>query len=109
MRIAMRRTILVTALALSFVACSEADSDGSRLYDNSDLVLVTGYTAKETCSCLFVMEQSEEFCARWTRADPAVATAHADFKRKRVTASALGFWDATARYVGEQDGCVLVP
>lgn len=96
-------------VAFAAAACSGVGEDGSRLYGNSDLVLVTGYTAKETCSCVFVMEQSEEFCRRWTRAAPDIATAHVDFENKTVKASALAFWDSTARFVDDRHGCVLVP
>lgn len=96
-------------LLVALSACSGVAEDGSRLYDNSDLELVTGYTAKETCSCLFVMEQSEDFCQRWTTASPAIATAHVDRENKRVHASALALWDATARFVDERRGCVLEP
>lgn len=108
-RILMRPKLVLLLLAFSAAACSDVGEDGSRLYGNSDLVLVTGYTAKETCSCVFVMEQSEEFCQRWTQAAPAIATAHVDFEKKTVKASALSFWDATARFVDERHGCELVP
>jgi len=77
-----------------------------RVYNNSDLTLVAHYTAKETCSCLFVLEQPEAFCRAWTRYDPPISSWTADGKTKTVEASAL-FSKAKARYVSERDGCVL--
>lgn len=102
----MGRAIFILALGVA-AACSGVQEDGSRLYDDSDLELVTGYTAKETCSCVFVMEQSEEFCRQWTRAAPAIAVAHVDREARVVHASALALWDATARFVDDRRGCVL--
>jgi hypothetical protein len=77
-----------------------------RVYNNPDLQLVAHYTAKETCSCLFVLEQPEEFCRAWTRYDPPVASWSVDRAAKRVEASAL-FEKAHARYANERDGCVI--
>lgn len=102
----MGRLALALLLGLT-VACSGVQEDGSRLYEDSDLELVTGYTAKEFCSCVFVMEQSEDFCRQWTRAEPAIAVAHVDRDAKAVHASALSLWDATARFVDDRRGCVL--
>jgi hypothetical protein len=78
-----------------------------RQYRNGDLDLVSAYTAKEACSCIFVIEQSDEFCRAWTRANPAVAGFTVDRAAKTVTSSALLFWGARARFVGEKFGCVL--
>lgn len=76
-------------------------------YDNNDLQLVTGYTAKDFCSCLFVMEQTEAYCRAWTKASPAVARIRIDERRKVVSASAAILWGAEARFVDAQQGCVL--
>ena len=104
----MRRLLTLLALPVLF-ACSGTAEDGSRLYDNSDLELITGYTAKEMCSCLFVMERPEDFCRAWTKANPAIASAQVDLEAKVVRSSALSFWDATARFVDDRTGCVLEP
>lgn len=82
-------------------------SDRQRPYDNNDLQLITGYTAKETCSCLFVMEQDEAFCRAWTRASPQVATWKADPEKKTVEAAAGFLWSARARFVSAREGCVV--
>lgn len=93
--------VLVGAAALS---CGSA---GPRPYDNNDLQLVTAYTAKDFCSCMFVMEQSEDYCRRWTAADPAVATVRVDSKARAVETAAVLLWGARARFVNEREGCVL--
>lgn len=90
-------------LPLLFAACS---TEG-RLYDNNDLVLATTYTAKEACSCVFVMHQSEDHCRAWTKANPNVATFTVDRASKSVRSSALFFWGARARLVNERQGCVV--
>jgi hypothetical protein len=96
-----RASIVLLAGLLLSTACATG-----RVYRNDDLTLVTSYTAKETCSCLFVLEQPEEFCRTWTRYDPPVVAWTADQATKTVTATTL--WvHARARRVSERDGCVL--
>jgi len=80
-----------------------------RTYDNSLFELASGFAAKETCSCRFVMQRDEAFCEEWVRVSPDVAKARVDEEAKVVTARALGMGKATDRYVDEQLGCVLDP
>ncbi|EAU65935.1 hypothetical protein, partial [Stigmatella aurantiaca] len=82
----MKRAVLFGAWALALGAC---DSSPRRLYDNNDLQLVTAYTAKDACSCLFVAEQEESFCRSWVKASPAVAHLRVDAEKKVVETSAL--------------------
>lgn len=102
----MRRalTLVAAAAMFAFLSCS---GEGPRQYDNNDLQLISGYTAKELCSCLFVMEMDEPYCRAWTKASPAVADARIDLEKKTVEAGALLFWGRTARYVDADFGCVL--
>ncbi|HYO53707.1 hypothetical protein [Archangium sp.] len=98
--------------ALGVLACAAALSCGrgdtvQRPYDNNDLQLVTSYTAKDFCSCLFVMQMSEDYCRRWTAASPAVATVRVDYKERSVQTAAALLWGEKARFVSERDGCVL--
>ena len=104
----MTRT-LVTTVALSLLALFGVAGCGSegRIYDNNDLELATSYTAKEVCSCFFVMEQSEEYCRAWTKASPDVADFSIDTEAKRVSSTALLFWSASAKFTGPEFGCVL--
>lgn len=95
--------LLACALGL---ACGQSDLV-RRPYDNNDLQLVTSYTAKDFCSCVFVMQMSEEYCRRWTAASPAVATVHVDYRDKSVSTAAALLWGAKARFLNERDGCQL--
>ena len=74
------------------------------------------YYAKELCSCLFVVGQSEEECLRYVRHDlgalddaPVIDTdddATIDYETRSVTVALL-LNTATARYQGERLGCRL--
>lgn len=92
---------LVLALVLAAASCS----DGR--YDNNDLQLATAYTAKELCSCVFVMEMPQDYCREWTRASPDVAKFKIDADRKTVETSALLQWGSRARFDSAKFGCVL--
>ncbi|KIG15186.1 hypothetical protein DB30_05886 [Enhygromyxa salina] len=100
----MTRLRWVGLLALGLVAVASCGIDEG--YDNNDLELAVRQKAKETCSCLFVMELPEEHCTAWTRVSPDVAAAKIDRERQRVSATALGLWSASAHFNG-RTGCVL--
>lgn len=95
------------ALSLAALLLLSCDGGKSRLYDNNDLQLATAYTAKEVCSCLFVMEMPLEYCRAWTRASPEVARFTVDTDRKVVEATALLEWGARAHFDAAKFGCVL--
>ncbi|MCY1083048.1 hypothetical protein [Archangium lansingense] len=97
---------LVLLAAAAVLSCGTGDTV-QRPYDNNDLQLVTSYTAKDFCSCMFVMQMSEEYCRRWTAASPAVATLSVDYKERSVQTAAALLWGEKARFVSERDGCVL--
>jgi hypothetical protein len=102
----MNRLFSLTALPLLLLtACNGATH--TRPYDNNDFQLVTAYGAKDLCSCLFVMRQSDEFCANWTRASPNIKTVRVDRENRVVETQAVLFWSARARYVSPRFGCVL--
>ncbi len=97
----------LAALACVGVLLSCGGGSGLHTYDNNDLQLISGYTAKELCSCLFVMQMDEPWCRAWVKNSPAVADARVDTEAKTVQAGALFLWGARARYVDEDFGCVL--
>jgi hypothetical protein len=101
----MRRAGLLLGVGLWVASCG-GEGQG-RMYGRNDLQLATGYTAKEACSCLFVMEQPEAFCRAWTKASPDVAGFRVDWDARTVEASALLMWGAKARFVEGTQGCVL--
>jgi len=105
----MKRAVLAVLLGALLPALSSCESSGRRRYVNNDLVLVTAYTAKDACSCLFVMERDEEFCRAFVKASPAVARLTIDKEKKTVETSAVLLWGARARYVDARNGCVLEP
>jgi hypothetical protein len=92
---------VVGALAL---ACNSGVNPGA--YRDNDLELLVGHAARDACSCIFVMEQSEAFCQAWLRASPEVASYRVDPENKTVQAYAVLLWGAKARFV-ERFGCVL--
>jgi hypothetical protein len=94
----------LTLAVLAILSCSNGSG---RLYDNNDLQLATGYTAKELCSCLFVMEMDEAYCRNWTRASPAVTQYKIDEANKSVETTALLQWGARAHFDSAKFGCVL--
>ena len=67
------------------------------------------YEAKEMCSCLFVEARPLDVCEAWVRQDVVKSQGHTvDVEHQTVTAKALGA-TATARWLGEREGCVLDP
>jgi hypothetical protein len=105
----MKRAVLAVLLGAWVPVLSSCESGGRRRYENNDLVLVTSYTAKDACSCLFVMERDEAFCRAFVKANPAVARLTIDREKKTVETSAVLLWGARARYVDARNGCVLEP
>ncbi|KFE68683.1 hypothetical protein [Hyalangium minutum] len=103
----MRRAVLAVLLGALVPVLASCESAGRRRYENNDLVLVTAYTAKDACTCLFVMERDEAFCRAFVKASPSVAQLTIDRERKAVETSAVLLWGARARYVDARDGCVL--
>ncbi|HLT31863.1 MAG TPA: hypothetical protein VK013_17630 [Myxococcaceae bacterium] len=91
---------------LLVAACADPDAE-QRTYANSDLELSPSYRAAEVCSCIFVMGQDEDFCNRWTVANPNVSTFRVDHEKKTVESSAFMMWGARAKFVDEKTGCVF--
>ena len=99
------KTLLLGALCL--VGCGKKST--VRTYDNSLFELASGFAAKETCSCRFVMKRDAAFCKEWVRVSPNVARPKVDEDAKTVTARSLGMGKQTARFVDDQVGCTLAP
>jgi hypothetical protein len=77
------------------------------------LSLGTGYRAKEFCTCLFVLERTQESCHEWTRDISLNAAFHVDQTKKTVTStyqwlgSALPLFPSIASFQDERRGCLL--
>jgi hypothetical protein len=100
----IRRILPFAAACALALSCGESET---RVYSNNDLQLLTAYGAKEMCSCLFVMQQTDELCAAWTVASPNVKTVSIDRAAKRVETQAGLYWGARAHLVNDRDGCVI--
>src|SRR5262245_13533737 len=94
-------------IAALLLLCGCGTDGGLREYRNNDLQLLTAYAAKEICSCVFVMGQTDEFCARWAKASPDLKTFTIDRGGKTVEAQAVIYFGARARYVNARRGCML--
>lgn len=101
----MKPRTLLAAAALVLGACG---GGARREYAQNDLQMLTAFTAKSHCSCLFVMEMDDAFCAAWTKQSPPLARLEVDRHNKQVSASALMLWAAKARWIDAGTGCALV-
>lgn len=95
----------LSVFALCLAGCSEATS---RTYDNSTLSLLVVHTAKDACTCRYVMGRTDAQCVNFVRASPDIASFTADDAKKEVSASVLAGWTARARFVSDHFGCELV-
>lgn len=93
----MKRALLALVL-LSPLACER--------YEANDLEILTTYSAKQLCSCLFVMKRPEAYCREWVREEPDVKTFTVDYEAKRVKTQAMVLWGGGARWVDARRGCV---
>lgn len=84
---------------------------GLRIFDI--LSLGTGYRAKELCTCLFVLERTDESCDSWTRDISLNAAFTIDRKKKTVSSSyqwlgsSLPLFTSSASWQDERRGCLL--
>lgn len=99
----MKKLALIPVLL--FAAC--ANDGPPRTYQANDAQLAVGNSARMGCSCIFVMEMSEEYCRAWVKATPDIASFSVDRGNKSVSSSAFISWSAKAHYVDENVGCVL--
>lgn len=102
----MTPRFLVLALVAALASCGD-EGPVEKPYAWNDLRMITNYTAKAVCTCLFVEERNNEECVAYSKQAPPVATWSADLEAKTVDASALLLWGARARWVGEKFGCVI--
>lgn len=68
--------------------------------------IISAYTAKEYCSCRYVMQQPASYCEGYVK-QYVPATLSADDAAKRVVAWGMGH-GSTAQWVGQRQGCQLV-
>ena len=69
--------------------------------------VVSAFYAKEVCSCLFVVGQSEEYCHNYGKQIIPIWTKEIDKKNKKV--KAWGLWESTqASFISLRHGCQIV-
>ena len=93
-------------LLMLLVGCAKSE-EALPTYDATLLQLASGYSATMVCQCVFMMGQTEEYCADWSRVTPEVAKFKVDREEKSITSRSLGFRPVTAIYVDDRQGCVV--
>lgn len=70
--------------------------------------IIGAYTAKEYCSCRYVMNNPAEYCQAYVKQYLPTSGFFDDPANKLVTASGMGR-SSTAAWLGERQGCRLLP
>jgi len=70
--------------------------------------IISAYTAKEYCSCRYVMNNDAGYCHRYVKQWLPASAFTDDPAGKRVTVSGLGRSNSAA-WLGERQGCRLQP
>jgi hypothetical protein len=71
------------------------------------LMLAAGWGAKHMCSCIFVLKRNKKFCKKLAKVSPDLVIHNVNYKKRKVTSSALLFFQRTAYYQGQKMGCTL--
>jgi hypothetical protein len=70
--------------------------------------IISAYTAKEYCSCRYVMNHDAGYCRGYVKQWLPTSGFIDDVTRKRITVSGLGR-SSSALWIGEREGCRLDP
>ncbi|NVZ99630.1 amidase [Pseudomonas gingeri] len=70
--------------------------------------IISAYTAKEYCSCRYVMNNAADYCLGYVKQSVPISRFVDDPSQRRVSAEGLGR-SSTAVWVGEREGCRLEP
>ncbi|MET0846264.1 MAG: amidase [Pseudomonas sp.] len=70
--------------------------------------IISAYTAKEYCSCRYVMGNQAEYCHRYVKQWLPISSFTEDAASRRVTVSGMGRSNS-AQWIGERQGCRLQP
>jgi hypothetical protein len=96
----MRRFVALALLLTPIVIAShDATAAPAGVID-----LLTGFAAKESCSCAFVVGQSDAYCIKFGMQSAFAATITIDHTAKTVSASAVGL--TRTAHLGA-NGCLL--
>ncbi|WLH11499.1 amidase [Pseudomonas hefeiensis] len=70
--------------------------------------IISAYTAKEYCSCRYVMEQPADYCRGYVKQWVPISDFLETPEAKRITVAGLGRSNS-ARWQGTRQGCRLEP
>ncbi|WP_095195423.1 amidase [Pseudomonas sp. Irchel 3A7] len=70
--------------------------------------IISAYTAKEYCSCRYVMNNDSAYCRSYVKQWLPTSGFNDDATTKRITVSGLGRSNS-ATWIGERQGCRLAP
>lgn len=70
--------------------------------------ILSAYSAKEFCSCRYVMGLDSGYCQTYVRQWLPLSELHDDVPARRVEARGLGR-SASAQWLGPREGCRLLP
>jgi hypothetical protein len=68
--------------------------------------IISAYTAKEYCSCRYVMQQPVDYCHGYVKQSVPISELLETPEAKRITVSGLGR-SHSARWMGTRQGCRL--
>ena len=94
---------MLILIAFVFVGCTKKEGE----YDSSITTLGINFTAKSMCSCLWVSENTEDFCLEYTKLKQVTPSISVDHEAKTVTASFFWFLKNKARFIDSRQGCQL--
>ena len=101
-----KRAWVALSLLLSLTAATWLWHERTQLLAFPDIL--SAYSAKEYCSCRYVMQNSVEYCQSYIRQYLPLSSLSEDSGQRRVLASGLGRSN-TAAWVGPRQGCRLIP
>ncbi|MVV50986.1 amidase [Pseudomonas sp. PB120] len=102
----LRRPILVVLSVLLITLLGWIWQERVALWAFPDII--SAYTAKEYCSCRYVMNNDAEYCHSYVKQWLPTSEFTDDATGKRITVSGMGRSNS-AVWVGERQGCRLQP
>lgn len=101
------RRISILAAAFLMAGAALFSSDNARAKPANIFQLLTGFSSKETCSCAFVAEQTDEYCRAFGQQPGYDVVITIDHTAKTVTSSFGGITRKASFKEGE--GCTGEP
>ncbi|MBD8612871.1 amidase [Pseudomonas putida] len=103
---AAQRAWAALSLVASLAAATWLWNERTQLLAFPDIL--SAYSAKEYCSCRYVLQNSVGYCQSYIKQYLPLSSLSEDPGQRRVLASGLGRSN-TAAWVGPRQGCRLIP